>query len=314
MTRSPRRKEKVPVTVCIAAIFENSGIVGASDRMLTAGDVQFEPSVPKLRFLTNSIAALVAGDANLHADIVREVWEATGDLIAQNKGRWVRVKDMALLYKRECDKAIRAIAERRILTPFNLSIQDFMSRQRDFSPEFVKDIGTELLNFEAPIVQAIITGCDDSGAHIYTVDNDSIQCHDSVGFAAIGAGQDHANSHMMSFSHTFKHSLADTLRAVFFAKKRSEIAPGVGPDTDMMVVIGAGGLSTLADNVQEELEKRYAEEKRRQAKVADTTRKKINQFVQAILDKPPAIEQSKLPATAAEPNTPVAVGEEAGDI
>ena len=264
--------------------------------MLTAGDVQFEPSVPKLRFLTNSIAAMVAGDANLQAEIIGEVWIGIREHIDKNPTRWMTVKEMASMYKRECDKAIRELAERRILSPFGISLREFMLRQKEFSTDFVKDIGTELLNFEAPGIQAIIAGCDDAGPHIYTVSNDSFECHDAVGFAAIGMGQDHANSQMMALNHTFRHSLADTLRAVFFSKKRAEIAPGVGPNTDMFVAIGVGGLSMLAENVQAELEKRYAEEKRRQAKVADSTRAKINQFVQAILDKPSSSEQAQLPA------------------
>ena len=60
----------------------------------------------------------------------------------------------------------------------------------------------------------------------------------------------------------------------------------------------------LADNVQEELEKRYAEEKRRQAKIANTTREKIGNFVQAILDKPSTTEQSQLAAPTSEPDPP----------
>jgi hypothetical protein len=298
-----RRKESCPVTVCIAAIYENSGIIGASDRMLTAGDVQFEPSVPKIRFWTNSIGSLIAGDANLQAEIAAGVRTGVSDLIAQST-TWVKVKDVASLYKRECDNALRGLAERRILTPYGLTLSEFMGRQNEFSADFVRDIGTELLNFEGPFVQTIVTGCDDDGPHIYTIDNDTIQCHDSVGFAAIGIGQTHANSQMMAFNHTYLHSLADTLRAVFFSKKRAEIAPGVGPNTDMVVVIGTGGLSMIADNVQEELEKRYAEEKRRQAKVADTTREKVGKFVQAILNKPSTTEQSQLPIPTPESDTP----------
>jgi len=271
--------------------------------MLTAGDVQFEPSVPKIRFWTTSIGSLIAGDANLQSEIEAEVMSGTADLIQQSTS-WVKVKDVALLYKRELDKALRGLAEHRILTPYGLTLDGFMARQTEFSSDFVRDIGTELLNFEGPLVQTIIAGCDDNGPHIFTVDNDSFQCHDSVGFAAIGAGQAHANSQMMAFNHTFRHSLADTLKAVFFSKKRAEIAPGVGPNTDMMVVIGTGGLSMIADNVQAELEKRYAEEKRRQAKVANSTREKIGKFVQGILDKPTTSEQSQLPAPAPEPDTP----------
>ncbi|HEX7727504.1 MAG TPA: hypothetical protein VF392_00600 [Terracidiphilus sp.] len=291
------------MTVCIAAIFENFGIVGASDRMLTAGDVQFEPSVPKVRFWTSSIASLIAGDANMQAEIATSVKLETDDLIKQATA-WIKVQDIAELYKRKCDLAIRRRAEERILAPFGLTLPDFMRGQKDFSPEFVKDIGSELLNFEGPFVQTIIVGCDETGPHIYTVDNNSIQCHDSVGFAAIGAGETHANSAMMAYNHTFRHSLADTLRAVFFSKKGAEIAPGVGPNTDMIVVIGAGGLSMLADNVQEELEIRYAEEKKRQAKVANTTREKIGNFVQSILDKPATTEQAQLPASSTESDAP----------
>lgn len=258
----------------------------------------------KVRYWTTSIGSLIAGDANLQSEIAAEVRSGTSDLIQQSSSSWVKVKDVASLYKRECDKALRGLAERRILAPYGFTLVEFMARQTEFSTEFVRDIGTELLNFEGPFVQAIITGCDDTGPHIYTVENDFYQCHDSVGFAAIGVGQAHANSQMMAFNHTYRHSLADTLRAVFFSKKRAEIAPGVGPNTDMIVVIGTGGLSMLADNVQEELEKRYAEEKRRQAKIANTTREKIGNFVQAILDKPSTTEQSQLAAPTSEPDPP----------
>jgi hypothetical protein len=284
------------VTVCVAAVFDNFGIVGASDRMLTAGDVQFEPSVPKLRFWTNSIAGMVAGDANIQTEIGEEVNRVVNERIDANPNEWLKVKDVASIYKQECDKILGAMAERRILTPFGITRSEFLTRQKDFSADFVKDIAQELLNFEAPSVETIIAGVDRAGPHIYTVDANSMQSHLTVGFAAIGAGRDHANSQMMAFNHTFRHSLADTLRAVLFSKKRAEIAPGVGPDTDMFVVTGLGGLSLLRDDVQDELEKRYAEERRRQAKVADITRTKISQFVQGILDKPASTEQAQLPA------------------
>lgn len=293
------------MTVCVAAIFEGFGILGGSDRMLTAGDVEFEPSVPKLRFWTSSIAGLIAGDANIQAEIGEEVNRLVNERLENRPQEWLPVKDVARFYKQECDKVIRSMAERRILAPFGLTSEEFLARQTDFSTDFVKDIAHELLNFEAPSVETIIAGVDRNGAHIYTIDNNSLQSHSTVGFAAIGAGKDHANSQMMAFKHTFRHSLADTLRAVFFSKKRAEIAPGVGAYTDMFVITGLGGLSMLADNVQEELERRYAEEKRRQAQVADNTRKKINQFVQGILDKPTS-EQAQLPSPA-DAGAPTAV-------
>ena len=299
-----RRKVGTPVTVGIAAIFGGAGIIAASDRMLTAGDVQFEPSMSKIRYFTSSIGGLIAGDANLQDEIVQEVALQVTARIAISTD-WIPVKDVAKLYKTECDKAIGVAAERRILTPFGLTREEFLRRQGEFSVDFINDIASELLNFEAPCVEVIVAGVDNQGPHIYTVDNNSMKCHDSVGFATIGAGQAHASSQMMAFNHTPRHSLADALLSVFSSKKRAEIAPGVGSATDMFGIWGLGSIDLIARHVQQELEKRYAEEKRRQAKVAHRSRTKIQEFVQAILDKP-AADQAQLPSTSdADPSTPV---------
>ena len=45
------------VTVCIAARSQGN-LVLASDRMLTAGDIQFEPPTSKMALLTSSIALM----------------------------------------------------------------------------------------------------------------------------------------------------------------------------------------------------------------------------------------------------------------
>lgn len=45
------------MTVCIAAIYQEGGlpgILGASDRMITVGDVEFEPPQPKVLPLVSS--------------------------------------------------------------------------------------------------------------------------------------------------------------------------------------------------------------------------------------------------------------------
>ena len=57
------------MTVCIAAIAGKT-VIGASDRLVTAGDVQFEPSRPKIRALTNSVVVMTAGDAWLQAEVL----------------------------------------------------------------------------------------------------------------------------------------------------------------------------------------------------------------------------------------------------
>jgi ATP-dependent protease HslVU (ClpYQ) peptidase subunit len=54
------------MTVCIAVICVGDGsemIIGASDRMLTAGDIEFEPHQTKIYLLSEKVVAMTAGDA-----------------------------------------------------------------------------------------------------------------------------------------------------------------------------------------------------------------------------------------------------------
>ena len=50
------------MTVCIATITSGS-VIGAADRLNTAGDVQYEPETSKIYSISNSIAAMTSGDA-----------------------------------------------------------------------------------------------------------------------------------------------------------------------------------------------------------------------------------------------------------
>jgi hypothetical protein len=70
------------VTVCVAAMGQfpldaqltlGPLVVGASDRMITAGDVQFEPQQTKIAQLTSSLALMVAGDTDLQTEIIADV-------------------------------------------------------------------------------------------------------------------------------------------------------------------------------------------------------------------------------------------------
>jgi 20S proteasome alpha/beta subunit len=57
----------------VAALAEKSVLIGASDRMLTAGDVEFEPEQSKIWLISPSICALIAGDAGVQAELFKRV-------------------------------------------------------------------------------------------------------------------------------------------------------------------------------------------------------------------------------------------------
>jgi hypothetical protein len=88
------------MTVCIAARAGNM-VVAASDRMLTSGDVQFEPSAgTKIYSLSNSMFVMTAGDAALQAEITGLVMREIVARIRTDPKDWWLVSEAAYVYVR----------------------------------------------------------------------------------------------------------------------------------------------------------------------------------------------------------------------
>lgn len=233
------------MTVCVAAISQN-GIFGASDRMLTAADVEFEPERPKLYNITNSIVVMTSGDAGVHTEILTSVIGTVAERIESEPNRWVRVKAVAELYVSTWNEIKRQRSEARLLAPLGLTHETFISNQGIMRESLASRLQQALIEFQIPDISAIVAGVDqDGGAHIFVVRNDDITCQDSIGFTAIGIGARHALSQFMQAGHTPAKLPIDTLLLTYIAKKRAETAPGVGKDTDVFVVSGLGAYGKL---------------------------------------------------------------------
>jgi hypothetical protein len=224
------------MTVCIAAMCEGGIIFGAADRMKTAGDVQFEPPMPKKFHITNSIVVMTAGDALFHGEILGELCGVIYERVKAEPDNWWKVKDVAELYAYFHNATKQRRAENAILVPLGLNRENFISRQSEMSNEFIASITKELLNFNMPLASSIITGIDANGPHIYRLDNDKISCWDHIGFVSIGNGSRHAESQFMFARHAPNSLLSESLLLTYSAKKRSEVAPGVGCETDMFMI------------------------------------------------------------------------------
>lgn len=95
----------------------------------------------------------------------------------------------------------------------------------------------QLQGYSGPEVEAIVVGADDRNAHIYLVDNYiKVNCYDDVGFVAIGIGAWHARSQLMQARYSNMWKFNHAVGIAYAAKKQSEIAPGVGAETDLFVV------------------------------------------------------------------------------
>ena len=259
-------------------------IFGASDRMITAGDIQFQPPQTKLYNLTTSIVVMSAGDVALQGDIIYGVRAIINDRIEREPANWWNVSDVAELYRKSYNQVCSRLREQQFLAPLSLDSETFVARQRELDPQLVEKLATELINFESPPVETIITGIDNTGPHIYVASGGNITCQDAVGFAAIGAGYWHADSQLMFAEHTRKRNMAETLLSVYAAKKRAEVAPGVGEHTDMFSIGAAlGSYVLISPEVIFKLDELYREMQAKFVTATHEANAKVKKYVDEII-------------------------------
>jgi hypothetical protein len=261
-----KQRRRQSVTVCVAAIAERSVLVGVSDRMLTAGDVEFEPAQAKMWSFSSSVWALISGDYTVQAEILTTVDTQVKRRIAAQPEVWISVKEIAELYCQRYREVLRSRAEATILYPLGLDLPSFLTRQTELGPDLVASLAEKLMTYDFDSSLAtIFIGNDHNGpdenfvyAHIYTTEGDKLSDYTMVGFAAIGMGKIHAESQFMFSGHWPSKPFHETLLLAYAAKKRAEVAPGVGRDTDMVVIgPGLGGALKVEDKHIIELERIY---------------------------------------------------------
>ncbi|WP_421938062.1 hypothetical protein [Phenylobacterium sp.] len=226
------------MTVCVAAKTTGGVIFAASDRMMTAGDVQFEAGAQKVTAFTNSIAVLTAGDASLNAEILARMRRELQDYLSHSRDVLLPVSEAATWYVRAFARIKSQRAEARLLLPLGHDRDTLLGGGSGLPIEFIKSLAEDMQAFPMPVVEAIVTGIDDTGAHIFAVCQDEIRCEDTLGFAAIGSGAGHAEGHFMSWPKLLRwfEDEGQTLLMTYLAKKRAEVAPGVGGDTDLITI------------------------------------------------------------------------------
>jgi len=264
--------------------------------MLTAGDIQFEPFSPKIHALTNSIVVMVAGDIGLQSMILQSIWEEIKQRLGKDPTTWLPVNDIAEMYRVAYNQERARQAEQAILAPLGLSTSSFITQQRELSPELVNQIATELLNFRTQSVEALVVGIDNSGSHIFVVNDGAVTCNDTIGFAAIGIGSWHANSQLMFAGHSRLYELPETMLVTYSAKRRAEVAPGVGKGTDMfMIGTQPGSYTPIRIDVLDELMKIYNKSLGDEQRAAAKARERITTYVDKIIQAATAQKQVEQP-------------------
>jgi hypothetical protein len=269
--------------------------------MLTSGDIEFEPQQPKIWQLTSSIVIMAAGDAALQSEIIRKVAADVQRRVETEPQNWWSVSDVADLYSRYYgDMKVRR-SEVAILSPLGLNRNTFIDRQQQMAPSLVSQIAQQMINFEMPKVEAIITGIDPSGSHIYVAEDGDISCFDVIAFASVGVGRWHANSQFMFSGHTRQQSMPRTAYLTFSAKRHAEVAPGVGSGTDMFLIFSLGQYTSVGDHILNALDKSYKSNQKEIKKASQKAEEGFASYLAQLVAAPPAPEQKAPSGSGSQP-------------
>jgi hypothetical protein len=285
------------MTVCIAAMFNwnygdlktpnfGKAILTVADRQLTAGDVEYEPRQLKMSFLTSRALLLFAGDVTVHSEAVLRTMRQVQAVPESDPGI------IAELYAGFLREIKFRYGVQKYLSPLGLDQESFYSSHRDFAPEFLGRLTDQLQSYDGPSTEAIIAGTDGNSLQIWVVDEESkVSNHSDIGFAAIGIGAWHAKSTLMAARFTNNLPFAAVLAFAYAAKKRAQIAPGVGNETDIHLITKQGW-EPLLPETKTFLQNTYTEFEERRDKLALEMIEKIDDFIAKKSTSSPKEQQS----------------------
>jgi hypothetical protein len=231
------------MTVCIAALCSSesnkpaTAAVVTSDRMVTLGRLtEFEHEVPKITALSEKIVALLAGDALRGSQLIRNTSEAAGASSL--------VRDLAQLTALKYAEMRDVQVESEIFRPRGLTKAQFYQGGAPAigqQPQLFFGIDNQVATFNLG-VELIVTGVDDHGSHLFYVGNPGqlTSSFHQIGYHAIGSGSLQALQSMIGFGHMSARPVHQTVFACYVSKRRAEVAPGVGKDTDMAILTQGG--------------------------------------------------------------------------
>jgi 20S proteasome alpha/beta subunit len=282
------------VTVCIATLFQwNYAAKGeptkygvcalvASDRMITAGDVEYEPQQLKVAYISQKAILVIAGQYPTHTQAIQQVAKQLQERPDSTP------ETIAALYGKAIQKIRMQLAEDEYLAPLGMNTDTFIAQQRDMSEAFVASVTQQLQNFDGPGIEALVVGTEEDRTQIWSVDHrGTARCFDDVGFHAIGIGSGHASLSLMQAGYTNNWLFANSLAAIYAAKKVAETAPGVGTNTDIHLV-NKFGVTRLWPEAFESLERIYQKYREAQSKLVLDAVQELHEAMQQM--KTPSVE------------------------
>lgn len=231
-----KRKRRTKVTQIIAALCKDKKkLVLVSDRMVSSSDdtLHFEYDEAKLQAITEYAVCLESG--TMHEP------EIITDARIEIAGRQ-NIRQIAdILAKHYRNSRIRRL-EMEILSRYGLtSFEDFYNKQQLMHDNTHKSIMEDLDDYEFNL-DIMLTGIDRNLCpHIYLIcEPGTPMSFDEVGFCCKGSGETHADPVFAFYGYNPSMSVEEVLYISYVAKKRAQMAGGVGNKTDAWIMDTSG--------------------------------------------------------------------------
>jgi 20S proteasome alpha/beta subunit len=218
------------MTVCIAAKADNGKkVILAADQMATMQHVTREAEGShKIRKVAERIYILMAGNGVWGNEIIKKVLAHTDPITT--------VQECAIKTQEAYISQRLALAEQQILYTRGMTLANFTANQNNLQPNIAALIDQQLQGYGLDVIM-LVAGIDADGeAKIYEVSSPGITAEIPGDFEAVGSGGTHATNSLLAREYRKEMEEKKAVYLVYEAKARSEVAPGVGAKTDMMII------------------------------------------------------------------------------
>jgi hypothetical protein len=226
-------KRRKALTICIAIICQKSGrdtkIVLCADREVTSV-VEFQNGSPKIKKITDYCYGMHSSNDSLISDALLE--KVSARAIRQGT---TSIYEIADFLKQECVERKKEQIEKDVLFAYNLTTKNLTEVPEPLLRKAVGEVSKYQYQLEYDFILAGLE--PDGNAHIYWVNQDgNLRCYDSLGHCSIGSGGLVAFIDLTKVVWECNKLYTVAVPLVYFAKKVSESATGVGSYTDLWLL------------------------------------------------------------------------------
>ncbi len=244
------------MTQLVGAICDNGKrVITVSDRMVSTGDMTLSYERPRLKGVRISNKAVVMTAGTVHEpELVRIGCEE-----AKGKDKIQDIVDALIdVYHRIREKYV--VDE--VLRPEGIkSLGEWHELQSKLHDAIVIRMDRQITEYDLSLYM-LLAGYDTEG-HLIRIENPgTCSSYDNLSYCCVGIGNRHADTIFAYHKYSREFALNEAIYIAFEAKKRAEMAGGVGPSTDILI-IDQNGVNIVKEETVNQLEVIYNERESR---------------------------------------------------